>query len=57
MIDVLKSVGFDYIFANPGSSFRGLHESAINYGGERYEAVDVVKRGEPALVDVTTQPR
>lgn len=41
MIDVLKSVGFDYIFANPGSSFRSLHESAINYGGERYEAVDL----------------
>ncbi|HVB58221.1 MAG TPA: thiamine pyrophosphate-dependent enzyme [Candidatus Acidoferrales bacterium] len=35
MIDVLKSVGFDYIFANPGSSFRSLHESAINYGGNK----------------------
>src|SRR6516162_3321348 len=33
MVDVLKSVGFDYICANPGSSFRGLHESVINYGG------------------------
>jgi acetolactate synthase I/II/III large subunit len=35
MIDVLKSIGFEYIFANPGSSFRGLHESAINYGGNK----------------------
>src|ERR1700682_2676823 len=26
MVDVLKSVGFDYICTNPGSSFRGLHE-------------------------------
>src|SRR6516225_5459400 len=33
MIDVLKSLGFEYICANPGSSFRGLHESVINYGG------------------------
>jgi len=33
MIDVLKSLGFEYICANPGSSFRGLHESIINYGG------------------------
>jgi len=35
MVDVLKSVGFDYICANPGSSFRGLHESVINYGGNQ----------------------
>lgn len=33
MVDVLKSLGFDYAAANPGSSFRGLHESLINYGG------------------------
>jgi thiamine pyrophosphate-dependent acetolactate synthase large subunit-like protein len=33
MVDVLKSLGFEYICANPGSSFRGLHESIINYGG------------------------
>ena len=24
MVDVLKALGFEYIFANPGSSFRGL---------------------------------
>ncbi len=35
MVDVLKSLGFDYICANPGSSFRGLQESFINYGGNR----------------------
>jgi acetolactate synthase-1/2/3 large subunit len=33
MVDVIKSLGFEYICANPGSSFRGLHESIINYGG------------------------
>ena len=32
MVDVLKSLDFDYVAANPGSSFRGLHESVINYG-------------------------
>jgi hypothetical protein len=31
MMDVFKQIGFDYIFANPGGSFGGLHESAINY--------------------------
>ena len=33
MVDVLKSLGFEYVAANPGSTFRGLHESFINYGG------------------------
>ncbi|MBI4464547.1 MAG: thiamine pyrophosphate-binding protein [Acidobacteria bacterium] len=35
MVDILKSLGFEYICSNPGSSFRGLHESVINYGGNR----------------------
>ena len=33
MVDVFKSLDFEYFCANPGSSFRGLHESVINYGG------------------------
>src|SRR5439155_22720857 len=33
MVDVLKALNFEYIAANPGSSFRGIHESIINYGG------------------------
>ena len=32
MVDVFKSLGFEYLCANPGTSFRGLHESIINYG-------------------------
>jgi acetolactate synthase-1/2/3 large subunit len=35
MVDVIKSLGFEYVCANPGSSFRGLHESVINYGGNQ----------------------
>ncbi len=33
MVDVIKSLGFPYVCANPGSSFRGLQESLVNYGG------------------------
>jgi thiamine pyrophosphate-dependent acetolactate synthase large subunit-like protein len=33
MVDVLKSLDFEYVASNPGSSFRGIHESIINYGG------------------------
>src|SRR5438876_8127329 len=35
MVDVIKSLGIEYIAANPGSSFRALHESLINYGGNK----------------------
>lgn len=35
MVDVLKSLDFEYVCANPGSSFRGLHESFVNYGGNK----------------------
>lgn len=35
MVDVFKSIGFEYVCSNPGSSFRGVHESLINYGGNR----------------------
>jgi acetolactate synthase-1/2/3 large subunit len=35
MVDVLKSLGFEYVFSNPGSSFRALHESVVNYGGNK----------------------
>ncbi len=35
MVDVIKSLGIEYVCSNPGSSFRGLHESVINYGGNK----------------------
>jgi thiamine pyrophosphate-dependent acetolactate synthase large subunit-like protein len=35
MVDVIKTLNFEYIASNPGSSFRGLHESIINYGANR----------------------
>ncbi|PYQ69835.1 MAG: thiamine pyrophosphate-binding protein [Acidobacteria bacterium] len=35
MVDVIKTLGFEYVAANPGSSFEGLHESIINYGDNK----------------------
>ncbi len=32
MVDALKHVGIEHIVAIPGSTFKGLHESVINYG-------------------------
>src|SRR5437868_3642187 len=37
MMDVLKTLNFEYITTNPGSSFQGLHESIINYAGNKPE--------------------
>ena len=33
MIDVIRTLDIDYVSTNPGSSFRSLHESLVNYGG------------------------
>jgi acetolactate synthase-1/2/3 large subunit len=35
MVDIIKTLGIEYIAANPGSAFRALHESFINYGGNK----------------------
>lgn len=35
MVDVIKTLDVDYITTNPGSSFRGIHESIVNYGGNQ----------------------
>jgi acetolactate synthase-1/2/3 large subunit len=32
MVDVLKTLNFEYLCSNPGSSFRSLQESLVNYG-------------------------
>ena len=32
MVDAIKSCGFKYVSLNPGSSYRGLHDSMVNYG-------------------------
>ena len=31
MVDILKALNFDYVCANPGSSFRAIQESIVNY--------------------------
>jgi acetolactate synthase I/II/III large subunit len=33
IVDLIKRYRFPYITMNPGASFRGLHDSLINYGG------------------------
>jgi thiamine pyrophosphate-dependent acetolactate synthase large subunit-like protein len=33
--DAIRSLGFKYVTLNPGSSFRGLHDSLVNHLGNR----------------------
>jgi acetolactate synthase I/II/III large subunit len=33
IVDLIKRYGFPFITMNPGASFRGLHDSLVNYGG------------------------
>jgi acetolactate synthase I/II/III large subunit len=43
MVDVLRSLKFEYLATNPASSCRGIHESLINYGNnERPEMLTVM---------------
>ncbi len=35
IVDLIKHYGFPYIALNPGASYRGLHDSLVNYGGNQ----------------------
>ena len=39
IVDALKSVGIEFVMANPGSSFEGLQESLVNYGQHDIEFI------------------
>jgi benzoylformate decarboxylase/acetolactate synthase-1/2/3 large subunit len=39
MVDAIKACGFPYVSLNPGSSYRGLHDSLVNYGGNEPEII------------------
>lgn len=40
MADVIRNLGYKYVSLNPGSSFRGLHDSLINYCGNEVEMIE-----------------
>jgi acetolactate synthase I/II/III large subunit len=35
VVDLLKVLGIEYVALNPGSSFRGIHDSLVNYESGR----------------------
>ncbi len=39
MVDVIRAMGLPYLSLNPGSSYRGLHDSLVNYAGNEMEMI------------------
>src|SRR5205823_5819299 len=39
IVDLLRAFGIDYVALNPGASYRGLHDSLVNYGGNKPEII------------------
>jgi acetolactate synthase-1/2/3 large subunit len=40
MVDVLRELDLPFIALNPGATFRGLHDSLVNYGGDEMPMIE-----------------
>lgn len=40
MADSIRALGLKYLSLNPGSSFRGLHDSLVNYAGDQVKIIE-----------------
>ncbi len=40
MADAVRDLGYRYVALNPGSSFRGLHDSLVNYAGDQVQMIE-----------------
>src|SRR5258706_6429740 len=49
VVDVLKAFEFEYIAINPGATFRGLHDSLVNYGGNHAPEIILCNHEEIAV--------
>src|SRR5437660_520928 len=57
IVDLIKRYGFPFITLNPSASFRGLHDSLVNYGaneppGPVYMCYDAALQEEPLAREV-----
>src|SRR5438309_10451267 len=42
IVDLLQGFGIEYAALNPGATYRGLHDSIVNYGGNKPEIVTCI---------------
>jgi acetolactate synthase-1/2/3 large subunit len=40
MAEIVRGLGFRFVSLNPGSSFRGLHDSLVNYAGDEVAMIE-----------------
>jgi thiamine pyrophosphate-dependent acetolactate synthase large subunit-like protein len=49
IVDLFKAYGIEYAALNPGASFRGLHDSIVNYGGNTHPRIILCNHEEIAV--------
>ena len=49
VVDLLKAFEIEYIAINPGATFRGLHDSLVNYGGNHAPEIILCNHEEIAV--------
>ena len=49
IVDMLKSLGIKYAALNPGASFRGIHDSLVNYNNNKNPVVNTFRTMVPLL--------
>jgi len=49
IVDLFRAYGIEYAALNPGATFRGLHDSIVNYGGNRTPQIILCTHEEIAV--------
>ena len=49
VVDLLKAFEIEYVAINPGATFRGLHDSLVNYGGNHAPEIILCTHEEIAV--------
>jgi acetolactate synthase I/II/III large subunit len=49
VVDLLKAFEIEYVALNPGATFRGLHDSLVNYGGNHAPEIILCTHEEIAV--------
>ena len=49
IVEVLRRLGIEYVALNPGASFRGVHDSLVNYAGNTRPEMIVCPHEEIAV--------
>src|SRR3989475_11016727 len=49
VVDLMRTAGIEYVTLNPGATFRGLHDSIVNYGGHRAPGIILCTHEEIAV--------